>query len=128
MLTAIFRPMKPNVLEFSDYRSFLLASYESRRRSHRHFSLAAWARKLSLKSSSTLIMILKGDRNPSEQLVDTLNFDLGLCDDEAEYFRNLVQLEKAKTNTHLKNLILEKLPKSNHPNAQLIKMKYFRLV
>jgi len=121
--------MKPDIFGFDDYRSFLQAACETRKQAQRSFNLAAWARKLSLKSSSTLIMILNGTRNPSAELTESLVQDLGLNPEEAEHFRNLVQLEKSKTNPHLRAMILDKMPViKERPNSQLIKMKYFRLI
>lgn len=120
--------MSLDVRTFDDYRTYLRAVCEVRKQSQRHFSLAGWARKLSLKSSSTLIMILKGTRNPSGDLVEKLIQDLKLGLDESKHFRNLVNLEKAKTNPHLRDLLLDQMPVLDKPNVMLVQMKYARMM
>lgn len=120
--------MNLDVRSFNDYRSYLRVVCEHRKQTQRHFSLAKWARKLSLKSSSTLIMILKGTRNPSSELVEKLIQDLQLGLDESKHFRNLVNLEKAKTNPHLRDLLLDQMPVMDKPNVMLIQMKYARMM
>lgn len=120
--------MKLDVTSFNDYRSFLKAAFESRKQQQRNFNLARWARLLSLKSSSTLIMILNGERNPGTRLVEGFIQDLRLTQQEADHFRNLVNLEKAQSNPHLRALLLEQMPVMKSPNRQLIQMKYFRMV
>lgn len=120
--------MKPNVFQFSNYREFLRTHFEYKNQLERNFNVSQWARRLSLKSSSTMLMILNGTRNPGEGLVEDLALNMGLSDEETQYFKILVQLEKTKTNSYLRSLILEKLPKENQDQAQLIQMKYFRLV
>lgn len=120
--------MTLDIRTFDDYRNYLKAVCEARKQAHRHFSLAQWARKLSLKSSSTLIMILKGERNPSAKLVEKLIQDLNLDLEQSKYFRNLVNLEKASTNPYLRDLLLDQLPVMDRPNLKLIQMKYFRMM
>lgn len=104
----------PLIYEYQDYRSFLASILQSRKKQRRQFSINAWARRLNLNSSSTLIMILKGQRNPGPQLVNKLVTDLKLNPAEGEYFRNLVQLEKThREDEHLRQVLLEKLIKKD---------------
>ncbi|MGZ3649513.1 MAG: TIGR02147 family protein [Bdellovibrionota bacterium] len=107
------QPRGASVFQFHDYRSYLHSVLRARKEKNRRFSLGAWAQRLDLASSSTLIMILKGSRNPSGKLIDKLIEDMRLPAGEAEYFRNLVHLSKSGKNEHLRHLLLEKLAKKN---------------
>lgn len=102
--------------------------FEVRKQQQRNFNLAQWARQLSLKSSSTLIMILNGTRNPGSRLVEDLIQDMRFNQEEGNHFRNLVSLEKSISNPYVRSLLLEQMPVMKSPSRQLIQMKYFRMV
>ncbi len=90
---------KANVFEFEDYRSFLRAKVEEAIYSPsgmKRGNLERLALKLGYKSPSSLSMILKGERIPSDNLVNELMEYWDLAAAEKEYFRTLVQLEKAR--------------------------------
>lgn len=118
--------MQVEVSKFQDFRAYLRAVAESRRQGRKAFSLATWARRLSLKSSSTLIMILNGTRNPSSVLMEKMIQEIGLSGKDAEFFRSLVLLEKAKSNPHLRALLTQHVPKTLRSNLPLMQMRYFR--
>ncbi|MFL5814225.1 MAG: TIGR02147 family protein [Bdellovibrionia bacterium] len=106
------RPL-PRVYEYSDFRLYLREVYKIRKSSSRHWTYDTWAKKLGLKSSSTLIMILQGSRNPGPKLAQALASSLELKPNEAHYFQDLISLEKAKKNPHLHVVLLERLRKQN---------------
>ena len=90
---------KTNVFEFEDYRSFLRAKVDEVIYSPsgmKRGNLERLAQKLGYKSPSSLSMILKGERIPSDNLVNELMEYWGLVAAEKEYFRTLVQLEKVR--------------------------------
>ncbi len=93
--------MQKSILDFTDYRAFLNAHYEDRKRQNKHFSFGVWARSLGLKNNTSLLKILKGSRNAGpaiqEQLVKYFAFD----DRERAYFSDLVQLAKVKSDSAL---------------------------
>jgi uncharacterized protein (TIGR02147 family) len=100
--------METPVTQFQDFRPFLTAAFQARKRKNPRFSLGAWAKLLGLRSSSTLIMILKGERNPGKELVEKLVADLRLGSYEADHFRCLVSLAKAR-NPDVRRLLLARL-------------------
>jgi uncharacterized protein (TIGR02147 family) len=105
-----------SVHDFSDFRNFLRATYQERKRKNGRYSLEAWAKRLGLKGNSGLVMILQGKRNPSTTLTEALIFDLHLPRREATYFRDLVTLEKCKSEKSSARFeILERLSRS-HPS------------
>jgi len=101
------------VYDFQDYRSFLASVLQSRKKRLSRYSIGAWARRLDLNSSSTLIMILKGTRNPGPELIQKLVKDLKLQGSEEKYFRDLVQLAKTRKDEYARQTLLEKLIRKN---------------
>ncbi len=81
-------------LEYKDYRAFLMDYWRQKKTSQPSWSYGVWARKLGLRSSSTLIMILKGDRNPGRALRKDFARYFAWSEKEEEYFTDLVRLEK----------------------------------
>lgn len=120
--------LKVDIFQFDDYRKYLQAVTEQRRYLKKNFNLAAWARNLSLKSSSTLIMILNGTRNPGDELTELLIKDLKLNVKQADFFRCLVRIEKNKTDLYLRELISSKISKVTGKDQVLLKMSYFHLM
>ncbi|MBT4760708.1 MAG: TIGR02147 family protein [Bdellovibrionaceae bacterium] len=87
-----------DLYQYENYRIFLKDWFDYRKSSQKSFSYSVWARSLKLKSSSTLIMILKGQRDPSPNLTERFAnyFEFNL--DEYEFFEDLVELEKTPSN------------------------------
>ena len=110
-----------SVFQFSDYREYLREYFRIIKQRSPRFSLGAWSLRLNLKSSSTLIMILNGYRNPSAKLVEALIRDIKLQKKEADFFRDLVRLEKAKMDPGLRHTLLEKLA-HQHPKKEFRKI------
>ncbi|MGK5089741.1 TIGR02147 family protein [Bdellovibrionota bacterium FG-2] len=74
------------VLEYGDYRTYLKDRFESEKKRRKHWSYGVWAKELGLQSSSTLIMILNGDRNPGPKLIQQLARYLKLNNTESAHF------------------------------------------
>lgn len=106
-----------SVLEYGDFRSYLRDHLATRKLKKKGFGLAHWARRLGLRSHSTLVMILNGQRKPSPALVEELIRDLSLTGKEAAFFRDLVLLETCKRGSVTESSIKERLallhPKRN---------------
>jgi uncharacterized protein (TIGR02147 family) len=98
-----------SLFEYSDYRVFLKDYFAEKKRTQRGWSLAVWARKLSLKSPSTLLMILQGTRNPGPELTAGLVRYFGFTPKEADFFGTLVQLAKHQGDTGMSVLLMERL-------------------
>lgn len=100
----------------SDYRVYLRDFYQQKKKASPRWNYAVWARQLKVKSPSTLIMILNGQRHPGPALVQSLIRFLKLSEDEADQFQDLVRLQKAKADPEMTIFLLEKLRK-RRPNA-----------
>jgi uncharacterized protein (TIGR02147 family) len=101
------------VFDYSSYRTYLRDYLENKRRERKSFSYGVWARQLGLKSPSTLIMILNGQRNPGPNLIDELvrHFDFKNADEK--YFRDLVKLDKVRSDVQQSLEILKGLQERN---------------
>lgn len=98
-----------SMLNYVDYRTFLKDRFDAKKRKRRSWSYGVWARELDLASSSTLIMIMNGDRNPGPRLTEALIRNLKLSGTEASYFIDLISLAKAKGDSRMKVLLMERL-------------------
>ncbi len=101
----------PKLNQFLDYRTFLIAHAQEQKRKNPQWSYGAWAKRLGLGGTATITRIIHGDRHPGPKLVDKLVGYFGFSAREAEYFRDLVQLDKLKTDPKTNTLMLEKLGK-----------------
>src|SRR4051794_29262257 len=101
------KAQRTSIYQYDNYRNFLRSVLQDRKKQNPRFSLGAWARRLQLKSSSTLIMILNGNRNPGPELTEGLIRDLSLRSGEADYFRDLISFEKAQSDERLKFVLTD---------------------
>jgi uncharacterized protein (TIGR02147 family) len=106
-----------SILNYSDYRSFLKDQMKASRIRNPRFSFQVWARRMGLRSQSTLVMIVNGQRNPGPELVENLIKDLHLEGREASFFRDLVVLEKCPVESRNRITIMERLA-SMHPRKE----------
>ncbi|MGZ3711032.1 MAG: TIGR02147 family protein [Bdellovibrionota bacterium] len=102
-----------NPLAFKDYRSFLLAHVQAKKAANPSWSYTVWARQLGLKSSSTLIMILNGQRNPGRGLLADFSRYFKFSDSEKQYFADLVRLAKAHSDVQLSMAVMKQLEERN---------------
>ena len=98
---------------YCDHRLFLESTYCAKKKANTSWSYSVWAKQLGLKTKSTLIMVLKGQRLPSEDLTEKLAKYLKLSKKEEEYFFDLVHLAKCRSNKRLSVTLLEKISKSH---------------
>lgn len=107
------RPVRLDPFLYTDYRAYL-ADYVSRTKARRpQWSYTVWAKQLGLRSSSTLIMIVNGQRNPGPSLLRGFSRFFGFSEAETRYFGDLVRLAKASRDVKLSLSILEQLEKRN---------------
>lgn len=111
----IKRALTVDLFSFSDYRLFLNEHLIARKNSQGSFSVRNWCRRLGLKSPATLNMILRGHRNPGEEVVDKLSHYFDFSSEEREYFENLVKLAKHSGNEAKRCEILERIQRL-YPN------------
>jgi uncharacterized protein (TIGR02147 family) len=87
-----------NVFDFTDYRAFLKAYFQERKKNDRKFSHRWLARQLDLSTSNLLWLVMQGKRNLTATLCHKLGEVFKLSSREAEYFENMVNFMQAGTN------------------------------
>jgi uncharacterized protein (TIGR02147 family) len=102
-----------NIQHFSDYRVFLQAYAQDMKRQKKNWSYGAWALKLGLKTTSSITKIINGEREAGPQLIEQLVHYFKFNSKQAQYFRDLVQLQKIKHDPRLSVLLMEKMGKDS---------------
>jgi uncharacterized protein (TIGR02147 family) len=87
-----------NIFDFTDYRAYLKAYFEARKKSDPKFSHRWLARRLDLSTSNLLWLVMQGKRNLTGTLCHKITEVFRLSRREAEYFENTVGFMQAKTN------------------------------
>lgn len=91
----------PLIEKYRDYRRFL-SDYYAFKKSHRTgFSFRQFATKAGLKSPNYLQLVMRGDRNLSEELALNVAAAMELSISQKKYFVSLVRQENAKTDDEL---------------------------
>lgn len=111
----------PDILKYTNYRVFLHDYYTYKKKTSLVFSLRFFAAKAGLSSHAHLKLVMDGKRNITKNTVLKIIEGLGLTEDRAEYFENLVFFNQAKTDKE-KALYYSKLLKSS-PGSRLHKME-----
>lgn len=86
-----------SVLEYDDYRLYLIYRYEEMKKTNSNFSMRAMSKYLGCKSLSHFGLISSGRQNLSEVFLNNFSKRLGLIGKEKRYFRLLVHYNQAKT-------------------------------
>ena len=86
----------PDVFRYRDYRTFLRAFYDHNKQREYGFSLRAFSKRAQLRSSNYLKLVMDGERNLGEAMAPRFALALGLKDDAARYFVDLVAFNQAK--------------------------------
>ncbi len=84
----------PNIYDFQDYRDFLKAWFDYKKGTSDYWSYGLWARKLGLKTTSALTMVIKKDRHAGPKMVEKFLDYFELSSDSENYFKELVRLNK----------------------------------
>ena len=107
----------PNVFEYHDYRTYLRDAFARKHAKNPAWTTVAWSRQLKLSAPSTLSMILNHRRHPGKKVMESLIQYFQFNSAEANYFSNLVGLQKKMGNrrltVHLVNSLLENSEKKN---------------
>jgi uncharacterized protein (TIGR02147 family) len=88
----------PNIYDFQDYRDFLKAWFDYKKSTSDYWSYGLWARKLGLKTTSALTMVIKKDRHAGPKMVEKFISYFELGTDAENYFKELVRLNKVTKN------------------------------
>lgn len=102
------RPAAPDVLNYTNYRQFLLDHFEHRKQQDPKFSLRAFAELANFPSHGHLKYILDGRRNLSKKTLLKLSKAAALSGPQEDYFEKLVFFNQAET-LEEKNHYYEKL-------------------
>jgi uncharacterized protein (TIGR02147 family) len=86
-----------DVFRFADYRAFLRAFYEQRKRVKRPVSLRGFSRRAGLRSPNYLKLVMDGDRNLTPELALRFAEACGLTGEAIEYFCTLVAFNQARS-------------------------------
>lgn len=87
-------PPPPVVFGFLDHREFLRRWYEWKKSTSRGFSYRSFAHKAGFSSMSFLRDVIEARRNISDESVEKFVSAIGLVDDAAMYFRELVHYNR----------------------------------
>ena len=101
----------PDVLNYTDYRQFLLDYYHAHKQATPRFSLRTFAKKVGFPSHGLLKYLMEGQRNLSQKTLIKLSMGMGFSTEQARYFENLVFFNQAK-GLEEKNVFYERLRQS----------------
>jgi uncharacterized protein (TIGR02147 family) len=107
-----------NITKFTDYRTFLLAHAQEMKDRKPSWSYGAWSKALGLKTTSSISKIIQGIRDPGPEITERLVTYFNFTDRQAQYFRDLIRLQKIRKDPRLSVLLMEKMGKE-HPNSSL---------
>ena len=86
------------IMHYADYREFLQNYFHETKQKNPKWSYGSWAKKLGLKDTSSITKIIQGRREPGNKITEKLVSYFAFTGSEAQYFRNLIQLNKIKPN------------------------------
>lgn len=102
---------KINVFDYNDYRGFLHDWYVKAKETKASYSYRVFAKKAGFQSSNFMMLVMKGQRNLTEESLNKFVVGLNLNKQEQEFFRNLVFFNQAKTHQD-KNFYYQRLLQS----------------
>ncbi len=93
--------LEPKIQNYRDYRKFLGDFYLYKKRSRKGFSFRQFSQLAGFKSPNYLQLVMRGERNLSEEMSDSVGDGMKLKSSEKRYFQALVRQENAKTDEEL---------------------------
>lgn len=94
--------LPPRLQDYDDYRRFLADYYQHRKSQRAGFSFRQFAAACDMKSPNYLQLVMKGDRNLSEESAVTVARAMRLSASESQYFVALVRHDNAKTDEEVR--------------------------
>ena len=104
-------PSKVNIFKYQDYREFLRDWYLEAKKSRHSYSFRLFSKKAGFKTSNFMMLVMKGQRNLTEESLQKFIIGLGLNKQEQEFFRNLVFYNQAESHED-KNFYYQRLLQS----------------
>lgn len=105
----------PDLFDYNNFRAFLKAYAQDRKRDSASWSYGVWARKLGLKGTASLTMVINGQRDPGPKMVESLIEYFEFRPRQAQFFKTLVKLGKLKSSATEKAQIWGHLKKEGEP-------------
>jgi uncharacterized protein (TIGR02147 family) len=112
MKSKIVTKSKISILNYASVGDYLLAYIDARKTTIPGFSLRSWARHLGICSPSLLTMIARGDRQPSDEFIQSLAKKLNFNAKERNYAHHLAAHQRA-TDDASRGFHLEQLRRIN---------------
>ncbi|MGZ3771856.1 MAG: TIGR02147 family protein [Bdellovibrio sp.] len=97
-----------NIYQFYTAQKYISHCYEARKKSNSAFSIRAWAKKIGLKSHTTLSGVINQEIKTPLSLHKPLSLELKLNSVEAFYFLLLINIENT-TDQYSRLMLLEQL-------------------
>jgi len=116
-----------NILEFGNYRTFLKSYLEDAHRRNASFNASSFARKLDLKSNTSLIKILRGQREAGPEIQRRISHYFKFTDREARYFEDLVSLSRSRRDPAQSYLLMKRM-QALKPNFRLLNDEEFAAI
>lgn len=119
-----------SIFDFKDFRDFLTKrGLPNGLYAHTSKNLVTWANRLGYKSPSSLSMVLKGQRLPSEEMIDKIARDFKMTSRESRYFKFLVEHEKKRNRGEDTLDVLERIKALTHERSAFsIDLKQFSTI
>jgi uncharacterized protein (TIGR02147 family) len=96
-VTSVF----PLIEKYRDYRKFISDFYQFKKGQRSGFSFRQFSQKAGLKSPNYLQLVMRGDRNLSEDMAEHVGNAMDLTETQCRYFISLVRQENAKSEDEL---------------------------
>lgn len=113
---------RPNIFEYTNYRSFLGDLYEHLKNTTDYFSYRYFSKKAGFKSPNYLKLVIEGQRNISEDSIEKFCKALKLNRNECDFFARLVGFTQASNNTeraeHALKILQSKIYQKLNPLTQ----------
>lgn len=104
-----FKKSSISVKSFADYRIFLIAHAQEMKKRNPAWSYGAWAKRLGLKTTSSITKVIKGQRAPGASVTSGLIRYFEFSREDADYFRDLIELDRVKRDPRLKAIVMERI-------------------
>jgi uncharacterized protein (TIGR02147 family) len=98
----------PNVFEYTDYRKYLAAWFEQKKKAQPSFSYALFAKQAGFNDRGFFHNVIHGKRDLTKESLVKVSQAIGHSKAEAEYFENLIFFNKA-ADLKNRNYFYEKL-------------------
>jgi len=113
----------PNIFNYLEYRDFLRDYYEEQKAAHSFFSYRYLALKLEI-DPGTLLRVVQSKAHLSDEKATEIPAFLRFTTKKAEYFKTLVQFNKAKSDSIAKKLYEELLRIKDIDRLNLSELQY----